>query len=185
LKKKIMVLVLSLAAVAFVTASFWPRAKAENWQPVTTISGSGEQISDEFHIKGSEWRIRWSYTLNAQVPSMTAFSFFVYPHGETAVYVGSVVFPDETSGVLSIHEGPKLYYVNVVAGNTPGYTLTIEYDADSEVSDSTLAAIIGLAIGIPIVLMVAIALLARKRAKKWKSANTNMFPPPPPPPPTT
>ena len=178
-----MLLLFALAAVALVFAFCSPLAEAENWQPVTTITGSGEQVSSEFHIKGSEWRIRWSYAPNAQYPSMTVFSFFVYPHGESAAYVDSVVLPDERSGVLSLHGGPRLYYVRVVAGNTPGYTLVVEYDADSEVSDSTLAVVIGLTIGIPIVLIVVMAVAVRRRVKARKRSNASMFQPPPPPPP--
>ena len=178
-----MPLLFALAAVVLVVASWSPLAQAENWQPVITITGSGEQTSSEFHIKGSEWRIRWSYTPNAQYPSLTVFSFFVYPHGETAAYVDSVVLPDESSGVLNIHEGPRLYYVRVVAGNTPGYTLVVEYDADSEVSDSTLAVIIGLTLGIPIILIIVMAVLVRRRYKSRKAANSSALPSPPPPPP--
>ena len=170
--------------VVMVAAIFSIPVKAANWQPVTTVTGSGSQTSAEFHIKGSEWRISWTYTPNPQEPSLTVFSFFVYPHGETAAYVGNVIKygSGETSGTLSIHEGPKLYYIEVLAGNTPGYSLSVEYDADSEVSDSLLVAIIAAVIIIPTILIVVMAVLVRKRVKNRKLAMLSPPPPPPPPP---
>jgi hypothetical protein len=174
--------IVTLVAASFSTSP----VEATNWQQVTTITGSDSKASDDFRISGSEWRIRWTYTPNGQNPSLTAFSFFVYPHGETDIYVGHVIEygASSTSGTLSIHEGPKLYYVEILAANTPGYTLTIEYDADSVVSDSTLAIIIFVAIGVPIILIIVIAIVVRKRVKKRKLAMmSSSLPPPPPPPP--
>jgi hypothetical protein len=174
---------LVLVAVTFMVVLFSTPVKAVNWQPVTTITGSDSKNSEEFHIYGSEWRIRWTYTPNGAEPSMTLFSFFVYPHGETNNYVEyiSKSGSSSTSGTLSIHEGPKLYYVSILSANTPGYTLTVEYDADSEVSDSALAVIIFLTIGVPIILIIIISVIIRKRVKKRKTSPV-MNPPPPPPP---
>lgn len=174
--------ILTILAVALVVCFSTMLVKAANWQPVTTITGSDSKISDEFRISGSEWRIRWAYAPNGQDPSLTAFSFFVYPHGETDVYVDREIEygASSTSGTLNIHEGPRLYYVQILAANTPGYTLTVEYDADSVVSDSLLGVIIFMAIGVPIILIIVMAVVVRKRVKKRK---LSMMPPPPPPPP--
>jgi hypothetical protein len=180
MKKRTTALILILVAVTLVAASLSTMpVEAANWQQVTTITGSGSKISDEFRISGSEWRIRWTYNTNVQDPSFTEFSFFVYPHGETANYV-DYVYDSDTSGTLNIHEGPKLYYVNILAANTPSYTLTVEYDADNVVSDSLLAVVIFVAIGVPIILIIVIAVVVRKRVKKRKLSAE--LPPPPPPP---
>jgi hypothetical protein len=188
MKKKTMMLLFTLMLIVLAAASFSTTpVKAANWQAVTTITGSGSKTSDEFRISGSEWRIKWTYIPNGQDPSLTAFSFFVYPHGETAVYVDRVIEygASSTSGTLNIHEGPKLYYVEILTANTPSYTLTVEYDADSVVSDSMLAVIIFVAIGVPIILIIVIAVVVRKRVKKRKQSLVSIsFPPPPPPPPT-
>jgi hypothetical protein len=188
MQKKTIVLLFTLVLIMLAAASFSTiPVKAANWQTVTTITGSGSKTSDEFRISGSEWRIKWTYTPNGQEPSLTSFSFFVYPHGETAVYVDRVIEygASSTSGTLNIHEGPKLYYVKILTANTPSYTLTVECDADSVVSDSLLAIIIVAAIGVPIILMIVIAVVVRKRVKKRKQSLKSISIPPPPPPPFT
>jgi len=134
-------------------------------------------------VNGSEWRIRWSYTPDAQFPDLTAFSFFVYPHAETSAYVGHIIQygNDETSGTLNLNVGTGLHYVRIVAANTHGYTLTVEYNTESVTSDSLIALIVGLVIGIPIVLIVVISFLVRRRVKRRKLQATELPPPPPPP----
>jgi hypothetical protein len=182
MRKRTTAFILTIVALMFFAVFFSVMpVRAVNWQPVTTINGSGSQVSDEFRIGGSEWRIRWTYNTNVQDPSFTEFSFFVYPHGETANYV-DYVYASDTSGTLNIHEGPKLYYVNILAANTPSYTLTVEYDADSVVSDSLLAVVIFVTIGVPIILIIVIAVVVRKRVKKRKLSAEIPLPPPPPPP---
>lgn len=186
MQKKTMMLLFTLMLIVLAASFLTTSVKAANWQTVTTITGSGSKTSDEFRISGSEWRIKWTYTPNGQDPSLTGFSFFVYPHGETAVYVDSVIEygASSTSGTLNIHEGPKLYYVEILAANTPSYTLTVECDTDSVVSDNLLAVIIFATIGIPIILIIVIAVVVRQRVKKRKqSLMSPSFPPPPPPPP--
>jgi hypothetical protein len=182
MQKKTVPLILVTAVAVFLVLSFTLPAEAANWQQVTTISGSDSQTTSEFMVSGSEWRIRWSYTPDAQFPSLTAFSFFVYPHGETAAYVGHVVEygSSETSGTLDFHDGPGLHYVEVLAANTQGYTLNVEYDTQSVMSDSLIAVIVGLVIGIPIVLIVIISFMVRRRVKRRKLLTAS--PPPPPPP---
>ncbi len=183
MSKKLSSLLFVVVALTLIVVLFSTQVEAVNWQTVTTITGSDSKNSEEFHIGGSEWRIRWTYTPNGADPSLTMFSFFVYPHGETNNYVDYVSKSGSggTSGTLSIHEGPKLYYISILSANTPGYTLTVEYDADSVVSDSALAVIIFLAIGLPIILIIIISVIIRKRVKKRKTLT--MIPPPPPPPP--
>lgn len=159
--------------------------QAVNWQQVKTISGSGSLTTDEFMVNGTEWRIRWSYAPDAQFPDLTAFSFFVYPHGETSTYVGHVIqYKGEvTSGTLDMNDGTGLHYIRIITANTPDYTLTIEYNKASETSGSFIFMVVGLALGIPIVLIVIISVLVRKRVKKRKTLSMPPFPPPPPPPP--
>jgi hypothetical protein len=177
-------LIFVLVTAMFVAVSLSKPVKAANWQQVTVISGSGSQTAGEFMVNGSEWRIRWSFARNAQYPSSTAFSFFVYPHGETNVYKDSVIKygGDENSGTLSL-QGTGLHYIEIVVANTPGYTLNVEYNADSVVSDSTLVLVIALTIGVPIVLIVIISVIVRKRVKRRKLLAAPFAPPPPPPPP--
>ena len=182
MQKKAVPLIFVIATAIFLVPSFTMPAEAANWQQVTTISGSKSQTSSEFMVNGSEWRIRWSYTPDTQFPDLTAFSFFVYPHAETSAYVGHIIEygNDETSGTLNLNVGTGLHYVHIVAANTPGYTLTVEYNAESLASDSLIAIVVGLVLGVPIVLIVLISFLVRKRVKKRKLLSA---PPPPPLPP--
>jgi hypothetical protein len=185
MEKKITWFVFALLVASLVAASFCAPAKAANWKPVTTFTGSDSQTTAEFHIDGSEWRINWSYAPNPQVPSLTAFSFFVYPHGETDHYVDNIVQygASNTSGTLNIHEGPKLYHLEILVANTPGYTITVEYDADSVVSDILLIAIIAAVIAIPTIIIIIMVIFVRKKYGKQKPPTTVTPPPPPPPPP--
>ncbi len=179
-------LILSALLVAFIFAVSSPiSVKCVNWQRVTQFTGSGSQATSEFHIRGSEWRINWSYIPNSLAPSLTAFSLFVYPHGETKSYVDDVIQygSSATSGTLYIHEGPKLYYLEILAANTPSYTIIIDYDADSEASTGLLIAIIVAVIMVPTVITIAIVYVARKKYRKQKNAASTTLPPPPPPPP--
>lgn len=182
MQKKTLPLILVTAVAVFLVLSFTLPAEAANWQQVTTISGSDSQTTSEFMVKGAEWRIRWPYTPDAQFPDLTAFSFFVYPHAETSVYVGHIIQygNDETSGTLNLNVGTGLHYVSIIAANTPSYTLTVEYNTESVASGSFIALVVGLVLGIPIVLIVLISFLVRKRVKRRKLLAA---PPPPPPPP--
>jgi hypothetical protein len=131
-------------ATSFIAVLCPVPVKCANWQRVTQFTGSGSQTTAEFSIGGSEWRIVWSYVPNSVGPSFTVFSFFVYPHGEANVYVDSVIKygSSETSGILYIHQGPKPYYLKILSANTQGYTITVEYDTESDVGMGTIIAII-------------------------------------------
>jgi len=154
-----------------------------NWKTVTTVTGSGSQTTAEFNISGSEWRMNWSYAPNWQQPSLTVFSFFVYSHGGNPVDYVTRYGASNTSGTLNIHEGPKPYYITIEAANTPTYTIIVEYDADSAVSGSLLAAIIAAVFAIPTILIIIMVVALRRKYKKQKAAATQTVPPPPPPPP--
>jgi hypothetical protein len=134
-------------------------------------------------VNDSEWRIRWSYVPDAQFPDLTVFSFFVYLHGETAAYVGSVIKygNEQTIGTLDLNVGTGLHHIEIVAGNTDGYTLNVEYNTESVASGSFIALVVGVALGVPIVLIIVISILVRKRVRKRKLQM--MTPPPPSPPP--
>lgn len=185
MQKKAIIVIVFIMTVLVAIVSVSTPVNAANWQPVTTITGSGTQTTNEFMVNGSEWRIRWSYTPDAEFPDLTAFSFFVYPHSETSAYVGHVIQykAEITSGTLDLNDGTGLHYITVLATNTRSYTLIVEYNTESVASDSLLFLIVSLALGIPIVLIVIISFLVRKRVKKRKLLASQQFPSPPPPPP--
>jgi hypothetical protein len=174
---------LALLTAMLVATSFAIIVEAANWQPTTSFTGSESQTTNEFMVNGNDWRITWTYTPNLQYPDLTAFSFFVYRHGETSEYVGHVIQygSDQTSGTLSLHDGTGLHYIRIETANTQGYSLAVEYDAASVSSDSDIFLIVSLVLGIPIILSVVILVLVRKRVKRRRLL-VNSFPPPPPPP---
>lgn len=163
-------------------------ARCASWQQVTQFTGQGTQQLDtvEFRINGSEWRLVWSYTPNYVAPSLTIFSFFICRHGESGPMEDHVYESgsDNTSGILYVHEGPRLYYLKILTANTEGYTITVEYDKDSEVGMGLLMAIIATVIAIPVVIIVVVVVALRRKARKVKPPlGSEQQPPPPPPPP--
>ncbi|HJX22924.1 MAG TPA: hypothetical protein VJ574_00750 [Candidatus Bathyarchaeia archaeon] len=127
----------------------------------------------------------WSYTPNSIEPSLTIFSFFIVRHGEGAPF-GEYVYEsgtDTTSGVLYIHEGPRPYYLMILAANTAGYTITVESDRSTEVGTGMLTLIIALVIAIPVALIIVMVYILRKRKRTQKAPTFAEYPQPPPPPP--
>jgi hypothetical protein len=185
MRKTTIVLILVLVTSAFVVISLSKPVKAANWQQVTVISGSNSQTSSEFMVNGSEWRIRWSFSRNVQYPSLTSFSFFVYPHGETSIYEEYVSQSsgEENSGTLNLH-GTGLHYVQVLVANTPSYSLIVEYDTETVASDAEIVLIVVAVIAVPTVLLVIIMIFVTKRIKRQKRLSASVVPPPPPPPPS-
>jgi hypothetical protein len=175
---KAVVFVIALITFSLVAVSFSTPVKAANWKPITTITGSGSQTTSEFMVNGSEWRIRWSYVPDAQAPDLSVFSFFVYPHAETSAYVGRVIQygSEQTSGTLNLSAGTGLHYIEVVATNNRGYTINVEYNTESITSGSFVVLVVGIALGVPIILIIVISVLIRKRVKKRRA---ELLPPPP------
>jgi len=88
-----------------------------------------------------------------------------------------------TSGVLYVHEGPRLYYLKILTANTESYTIMVEYDKDSEVDTGLLMAIIAAVITISAVIIIVMVITLRRKARKVKPPLGSEQPPPPPPPP--
>ena len=98
-------------------------------QPVTfnpiTITGVGDKTSAPFTVTTNEWIIDWSFIPDPDYPDMSLFSLFVYPRGETTIYVESVLFADTTSGSTYSYAGPGEYYIKVSAANVQSWTVII------------------------------------------------------------
>ena len=100
-----------------------PLIKPVTFEPIT-ITGSGDKTSPPFTVTTEEWTIDWSYITDDL--SYSVFSFFVYPRGETAIFIESVLFPQETSGSTYSYAGQGDYYIKVSAGNINSWEIVIK-----------------------------------------------------------
>ena len=104
-----------------------PGSVPSTFSPVL-ISGSGGMVSPPFMVTTDEWVIRWSYVPVRSHFDFSAFGFFVYPRGETALYVETVFsdFTDgATSGMTYSYAGPGEYYMKVLAANLESWVIVI------------------------------------------------------------
>ncbi len=103
--------------------------EAASPEPVTfepiTVAGSGSKTSAPFDVTTEEWILEWAYVPESEYLGLAIFTFFVYPRGETAVYVESMVYSEGTSGVTYCYAGPGEYYVKVTALNIKSWEIVI------------------------------------------------------------
>ena len=98
-----------------------------DWHELTTFNGVNWETTDVFNIKGSKFRM--TYTTNpGEYPEYAAFSFFVYPEGETTMYTESIMTNMGTSGTDSSisYAGAGNYYLKVIAANLDSWNIKIE-----------------------------------------------------------
>lgn len=88
------------------------------------ITGSGDKTSEPFKVTTDEWVIDWSF--ETADSDMSVFWFYIFPRGETILYVECILFPEETSGSTYSYTGPGEYYIKVGAGNIDNWTITIK-----------------------------------------------------------
>jgi len=100
-----------------------PETKPVTFEPII-ITGTGDKTSPPFTVTTGEWVIDWSYTPTD--PEYAVFGLFVYPRGETAVFVESVLFPESTSGTTYSYAGPGEYYIKVSSGNIEQWEIVIK-----------------------------------------------------------
>ncbi len=111
-------------AVGGLSDSFTVVAPPATFEPIV-ITGSGYKTSPPFTITTEEWIIDWSYVPDPEYPEFAVFGFFIYPRGETVLYVGSVLFPEGTSGSTYSYAGAGEYYINVSAANVKSWEVII------------------------------------------------------------
>lgn len=111
--------------LALLIACIAPTAHAqEEWVTVKTFSGKGDKTTAPFTISGSKWRVSW--TVKADDPEYAAFGFFVYPEGETAIYVESISQDGVGSDTTYIYQGNDRFYIAVLAANLKSWTIKVE-----------------------------------------------------------
>ena len=90
------------------------------------ITGSSDKTSPPFEVTTKEWIIEWSYIPNSEYPEYAVFGFFVYPRGETVMYVEAVSTSNDTSGSTYSYAGIGEYYVEVICGNLQSWEIIIK-----------------------------------------------------------
>jgi hypothetical protein len=93
------------------------------FEPVV-FTGHGETTTPPFTVTTDEWIVEWSYTTSE--PEYALFGFYIYPRGETVMFIMSVTFPDETSGMKYSYYGPGDYYLDVIASSLDSWSITIK-----------------------------------------------------------
>lgn len=97
--------------------------EAVTFSPIT-VSGVASKVSPPFTVTTNEWIIDWSYSTDD--PEYAVFGFFIYPRGETVMYVESLITTNQqTSGTTYSYAGPGDYYVDAQAANVNGWQVTI------------------------------------------------------------
>lgn len=119
------IIVVSLVLVALLVACIAPTAYAqEEWVTVKTFTAKSDKTTETFYISGAKWRINW--TANAESPEFGVFGFFVYPEGETVMYVESVSHDGSGSDTTYIYQGNNSFYIKVLAANLSSWTIEVE-----------------------------------------------------------
>lgn len=99
--------------------------KPKKWHSVTSFSGSSDKTTQPFTIKGDEWRVK--YEVKSSEPEYAVFGAYVYPRGETVMYVSSWdCTMKECSDMQYIYEGNGDYYFSVIAANIDSWNLDVE-----------------------------------------------------------
>jgi len=99
------------------------------WRQIITFQGSGttSKTTETFYIPSDKWRIIWDYRPHPNFPELTAFSFIVYPEGETAKYVEMVYKIGESKqDATYLYKGTGNYYLKIITANTPEWLIIIE-----------------------------------------------------------
>jgi hypothetical protein len=93
------------------------------WKTIQTFTGQAGKDIQDFNVPTGYWRI--TYTANAQ-NSQPVFSFFVYPSGETALFVASVTFAKSGTDTTYVHAGPGGFWIHVLAANLSSWTIEVQ-----------------------------------------------------------
>ncbi|RLF96378.1 hypothetical protein DRN50_01700, partial [Thermococci archaeon] len=95
----------------------------KEWHKVTYFSGNDDTTTMWFSIKGNEWRVKFKYSSSSSTYSF--FSVFVYPRGETTMYVSHFSCDKRhCEDTTYIYEGKGDYYFKVIAMGS--WKLTVE-----------------------------------------------------------
>jgi hypothetical protein len=108
-----------------------PPAPAATWHTVATFSGNADTNTNDFSIKGSKWRIDWSFSFpptNASYCQQYGCNMAVQVFQDDSTYVDQFLQEGQqpSNGIVYEYGKPTgNMYLHVVGGNV-SWTLTIE-----------------------------------------------------------
>jgi hypothetical protein len=173
MEKEMRKIFLALVVVFIVSSASF--CYAATWQSVATITGSGDQTTDNFSIPGREWRVIWSFTPKIGSTDYS-FSCALTLKGERMpsdwIYKTNPGGPAgenvETSGINYEQNGMKDYYVAISTSGIANYSIVIESDSSTVPGlwYTTTNSILAILAVIVIVISVLIIVVLRKKRKK-------------------
>jgi hypothetical protein len=89
------------------------------------LSGNSDMNTAVFTVTSDAFLINWSYTPQPGMADDALFNYFLYPAGETVIYVNSVLFPTSTSGSTYCYAGAGQYYFSVACYAVTVWNITI------------------------------------------------------------
>jgi len=95
---------------------------SDTFEPVT-FTGSSDKTTSPFTVTTREWIIAWSYVPDPEYDGV--FAFYVYPRGETAMFVEAIVADGDTVGTTYSYAGKGEYYIKVFCLFVQHWEITI------------------------------------------------------------
>jgi hypothetical protein len=105
------------------TVTLTPTTETTSFSPVT-FTGSSDSNTALFTAPDS-FLIEWSYSPQPGMEDIASFGYFLYPAGETVMYVDSMVFPSSASGSSYCYAGAGQYYFEVICNAVTNWTITV------------------------------------------------------------
>ena len=146
-------------------------ASSENWSEVARFTDEGMIFTtDLFTIDHVEWRIRWEYEPQPEVPEEhPSLQFYVYNQESQGQWFESVSKRGtaEKNGTLYIHNKNGTFYLLIISA-VQNYTLIIEQDLTTVPEFPSWTPLL-----IMIVAVVAITAIYRRRLPKSNKRGGN------------
>ena len=120
----ICILIVSFMVLSLSLVSCAPAEQDTTFEPIT-ITGTFHETSQPFRVNTKEWITNWPYVPYPEYPELAVFQFYIYPRGETVMFVGLMLLPEGTSGSMYTYAGAGEYYINVIADNVKSWEIVI------------------------------------------------------------
>jgi hypothetical protein len=105
---------------------------AKEWHPIANFTGTGDKTTSLFYIPSNQFRIIYGANPDDQAVQYGIggdLYFFIYPKGETLMYVEYVSMTSimETKADLTyVYHGPGSFYIKVIAANLDLWLIKVE-----------------------------------------------------------